>query len=117
MEQQGSERQSGDEASVSSVKYSPCPYCGTPMEQDPFDVKLSPRRMAIFRMVANAGPDGISEHDLDRGVSTGKGKSTVRSAIHYINKAITPLKINGKKGVGYRLVREIKHSGKEQRHG
>lgn len=78
------------------------------MRVDPMKVQLPPKRLAIFRMVAEAGSDGVSEEELDREICTGQGKSTVRSAIHYINKAIFPLKIDGRKGIGYRLVREEK---------
>jgi hypothetical protein len=73
------------------------------MRVDPFTVILPKRRRAIFDAIVNAGEEGISEEALDKKLFSGKGKSTVRSAIHYINKSIAPLKIDGRNG--YRVIR------------
>lgn len=74
------------------------------MEVDPFAVKLSRKRKLIFEAIVSAGEAGISEEELDRILFSGNRKSTVRSAIHYINKAIYPLRIEGRNG--YRLERQ-----------
>lgn len=59
----------------------------------------------MFEAILNAGKEGITEEDLDAKLYSGKGKSTVRSAIHYINKAIRPLQIAGRGRLGYRVTR------------
>lgn len=81
----------------------PCPYCGSPMKVDPLSVRLPRKRKAIFDLIVKSGEDGITEEELDAKLFDGGGKSTVRSAIHYINKAIFPLHIDGRNG--YRLTR------------
>lgn len=80
-----------------------CPYCGSNMKVDPLNVRLPKKRRAIFDAVVAAGERGITEGQLDRDFYGGKGASTVRSAIHYINKAIFPLHIDGRNG--YRLIK------------
>lgn len=75
-----------------------CPYCGSEVERSLNSYPLSVKQAKVFKMIVEAGQDGVSIADLRSSLFRGNSYITVRTSIHYINKKIAPLRIlsNGK---------------------
>jgi len=79
-----------------------CPYCLSPMRSlKQLLQTLTPRQSRIYEMVVNAGPEGISTHDLAEQCIPGKKAGTLRTAIHAVNSKISPLRIKTQGGRCY----------------
>lgn len=75
-----------------------CPYCGSEVERSLNSYPLSIKQAKVFKMIIEAGQDGVKLTDLRSSLFGRNSYITVRTSIHYINKKIAPLRIisNGK---------------------
>ena len=77
-----------------------CPYCNGPIENKIEHLPMSAKRRAILDCVLESGQEGISRKEIvDRFFSEAQSKTTLRTTLHYINKAIAPLRIYVRGGV------------------
>lgn len=98
MASEGSERQNGNETNH-VVR---CPYCLTPMEGVAIQPKLTSRNFAIYKTIVEAGPGGVPvDKVIERCLKGDKKAGTIRSAVCYINKKISPMRLFSRGGRYY----------------
>lgn len=78
-----------------------CPYCMAPMERKPTDYRLTPRQWSVYKMVLDAGLEGVSIKDLMEDHFQGKSEGTLRTCVYAINQIINPLRLEGRGGKYY----------------
>lgn len=76
-----------------------CPYCGGRIKKRPEFARLSFKRRSILHRVLSAGPEGIPIEIIKESFFNGSSDTTIRTTLHYINKAIKPHKIDCHGGI------------------
>ena len=82
-----------------------CPYCHQPIEMIPENIPMSFKRRAVFDFVRDGGPAGVQLDELRAKFFPAAKDNTIRTTIHYINRAIKPMAIRTLGGI-VRLVNE-----------
>ena len=68
-----------------------CPYCNSKIDHDTHTLTLTGSRLTVYEKVLASGPTGAHINELRRLLGT--KASTIPVIVHYVNKAIAPLKI------------------------
>ena len=74
-----------------------CPYCGSKMADPPITDRLTLKQGQVYETVLAAGPEGVPSDRLMKDLFKGRSPTTLRSCIYYVNLAIAPMKIEGRK--------------------
>lgn len=66
----------------------------------PEELPMSFKRRAIYDYIVKAGPKGVKKQDLiDQFFSACGSETIVRTTVHYLNKAIQPMRIINNGGI------------------
>ena len=79
-----------------------CPYCLHPMtEEKPIHTRLTGTQWPIYKAIVDAGPEGISIHEIMEKFLPGKKTATLRTFIYAINRLVSPQLLKGRGGRYY----------------
>lgn len=75
-----------------------CPFCQSPVKAPPIEFKLTERQRAVYDYIVAAGPEGVAVDRVMLDLYPDRSETTLRTAMHYINKAMKPLRIIRRNG-------------------
>ena len=70
-----------------------CPFCHGPVKSPPREYELTPKQKSVYDFIVSAGPEGVAVDRVMFELYPAKSNTTLRTAVHYINKAMKPLRI------------------------
>lgn len=84
------------------MKYE-CPYCGGALKKPP-QITLPKRLRRLYDYISSYGDRGVEARGIWEALYRGKSHTTVRTAIHALNKELKDSVVKGRGGV-YRLTK------------
>lgn len=70
-----------------------CPFCKGPIEAPPPEFQLTKRQREVYEYIVAAGPNGADVDHVMADLYSSHSGTTLRTAVHYINRVMAPLKI------------------------
>lgn len=70
-----------------------CPFCHSQVKSPPQEYELTTKQKAVYDFIVAAGPEGIWVSEVMEALYPNKSNTSLRTAVHYINKAMKPLRI------------------------
>jgi hypothetical protein len=70
-----------------------CPFCQSPVQSPPKELELTKKQRSVYEYIIAAGPEGVAVDRVMLDLYPDKSGTTLRTAVHYINKAMKPLRI------------------------
>lgn len=70
-----------------------CPFCQSPVQSPPQEYGLTVKQKIVYDYIVAAGPEGVAVDRVMLDLYPDKSNTSLRTAVHYINKAMKPLRI------------------------
>lgn len=70
-----------------------CPFCQSKVDAPPPEFQLTDKQKKVYDAVVAAGPDGVTVEKLMLKLYPDKSQTSLRTAVHYINRKMAPLRI------------------------
>lgn len=75
-----------------------CPFCQSPVKAPPVEFQMTAKQKVVYDYIVAAGPEGVAVDRVMLDLYPDRSETTLRTAMHYINKAMKPLRIIRRNG-------------------